>query len=67
MIEHPPLVGGLCIHLPGVNELEGAPDDFFVGKREDLLRRDGDAFKIASRRIFLDQNVLLAKNLTLFF
>lgn len=41
--------------------------DFFVGKREDLLRREGTTFKIARRRVFLDQNVLTAKNLTLFF
>ncbi|MCG8543264.1 MAG: 3-phenylpropionate/cinnamic acid dioxygenase subunit beta [Alphaproteobacteria bacterium] len=41
--------------------------DFFIGKREDRLRRSGDSFKIASRKIFLDQNVLTAKNLTLFF
>jgi 3-phenylpropionate/cinnamic acid dioxygenase small subunit len=42
--------------------------DFFVGKRNDLLRREsGGGFKIAAREIFLDQNVLLAKNLTTFF
>lgn len=41
--------------------------DFFVGKREDHLRREGDSFKIAVRKIFLDQNVLLAKNLTVLF
>jgi len=42
--------------------------DFFVGKRNDLLRRQEDGgFKIAVREIFLDQNVLLAKNLTTFF
>ena len=41
--------------------------DFFVGKRHDTLRRDGSGFKIATRQIFLDQSVLLAKNLTLFF
>jgi 3-phenylpropionate/cinnamic acid dioxygenase small subunit len=41
--------------------------DLLVGKREDLLRRvDGD-WKIARRKIILDQNVLLAKNLTVFF
>ena len=41
--------------------------DFLVGKREDLLRRvDGD-WRIARRKIILDQNVLLAKNLTVFF
>ncbi len=39
----------------------------FAGKREDLLRRVDDAWKIARRRITLDQSVLLAKNLTVFF
>ena len=41
--------------------------DFFVGKRRDRLRPEGDSFKIAAREIFLDQSVLQAKNLTLFF
>ena len=41
--------------------------DFLMGKREDTLRRvDGD-WKLARRAIFLDQSVLLAKNLTFFF
>ena len=41
--------------------------DFLVGKREDLLRRVNGDWKIARRKIVLDQNVLLAKNLTVFF
>ena len=42
--------------------------DFYVGQREDLLRRQGDGqFKIARRKIVLDQNVLLAKNVSTFF
>jgi len=41
--------------------------DLLVGKREDLLRRDGDEWKITRRKIILDQNVLLSKNLTFFF
>jgi 3-phenylpropionate/cinnamic acid dioxygenase small subunit len=41
--------------------------DFLVGKREDVLRRVAGGWKIARRRIVLDQNVLLAKNLTVFF
>ena len=41
--------------------------DFLVGKREDLLRRLNGDWKIARRKIVLDQNVLLAKNLTFFF
>ena len=41
--------------------------DVLVGKREDLLRRVNGGFKLARRRIVLDQSVLLAKNLTFFF
>ena len=39
---------------------------FFVGKRTDTLRRVGDTFQLARREVTLDQNVLLAKNLTVF-
>lgn len=39
----------------------------FVGKRTDVLRRTPAGWKIARREIILDQNVLLAKNLTAFF
>jgi len=41
--------------------------DILVGKREDALRREGDEWRIARRKILLDQNVLLSKNLTFFF
>jgi 3-phenylpropionate/cinnamic acid dioxygenase small subunit len=41
--------------------------DLLVGKREDTLRRAGDGWQIARRKIVLDQNVLLTKNLTFFF
>jgi 3-phenylpropionate/cinnamic acid dioxygenase small subunit len=41
--------------------------DFLIGKREDLLRRVDGGWQIARRKIVLDQNVLLAKNLTVFF
>jgi 3-phenylpropionate/cinnamic acid dioxygenase small subunit len=43
--------------------------DIHVGKREDLLRRSGGSagWQIARRKIILDQNVLLSKNLTFFF
>ena len=40
--------------------------DVLVGKREDTLRRTGDGWLIARRKIILDQNVLLLKNLTFF-
>ena len=45
----------------------GTETDILVGKREDLLRRDGEDWRIARRKIILDQNVLLSKNLTFFF
>src|SRR6202521_3260224 len=35
--------------------------DFYVGARQDLLRRVDGAWKIAHRKLILDQNVLLAK------
>ncbi|HUB14767.1 MAG TPA: 3-phenylpropionate/cinnamic acid dioxygenase subunit beta [Acetobacteraceae bacterium] len=41
--------------------------DLLVGKREDTLRRHGDGWLLARRKITLDQNVLLSKNLTFFF
>ena len=40
--------------------------DILVGKREDSLRRNGAGWLLARRKIILDQNVLLSKNLTFF-
>jgi 3-phenylpropionate/cinnamic acid dioxygenase small subunit len=39
----------------------------FVGRRIDRLRHAGGAWKLTRREILLEQNVLLAKNLTVFF
>ena len=41
--------------------------DILVGKREDVLRRVNGQWNITQRKVILDQNVLLAKNLTFFF
>jgi 3-phenylpropionate/cinnamic acid dioxygenase small subunit len=41
--------------------------DLFIGRRKDRLRRVEDGWKLVRREILLDQNVLLAKNLTFFF
>jgi 3-phenylpropionate/cinnamic acid dioxygenase small subunit len=42
--------------------------NLFVGKRDDVLRRDSETgWKIAKRTILLDQNVLLSKVITTFF
>ncbi len=42
-------------------------EDFYVGSREDTLRQVDGQWKIAYRKIVLDQNVLLAKNVSNFF
>ena len=42
-------------------------EDFYVGARQDLLRRVDGALKIAQRKMTLDQNVLSAKNVSIFF
>ena len=41
--------------------------DFYVGARQDVLRRADGGWQIARRRIILDQAVLLAKNVSIFF
>ena len=55
-----------CRFLVYRNRLEDEQDTY-IGKRNDTLRRDGEGWKIARREIYLDQNVLLAKNLSVFF
>ena len=43
-------------------------ENLFIGKREDVLRRDRTTnWKIAKRTIILDQNVLLAKDMNILF
>jgi 3-phenylpropionate/cinnamic acid dioxygenase small subunit len=41
--------------------------DFYVGTRRDTLRRIDGALRVSSRKITLDQNVLVAKNISIFF
>jgi biphenyl 2,3-dioxygenase beta subunit len=72
------LVTNVCIESAGAelsvhsnflvyrNRMEGEVD-LYAGMRQDLLRRLGDGLKIARRKIILDQNVLLSKNLAVFF
>ena len=42
-------------------------EESWVGRREDLLRPIGEDFRIARRAIFLEQTVLLSRNLSNFF
>ena len=62
----PQEVGARCRFLIYRNRVE-TETDILVGKREDLLRRVDGQWQIARRKIVLDQNVLLTKNLTFFF
>lgn len=42
-------------------------EDNWIGHRRDLLRPKSDSFEIARRHIFLEQTVLLSRNLSNFF
>jgi 3-phenylpropionate/cinnamic acid dioxygenase small subunit len=65
-VAEPSEVSVRCRFLVYRNRVE-TETDILVGKREDLLRRVGPDWQIARRKILLDQNVLLSKNLTFFF
>jgi 3-phenylpropionate/cinnamic acid dioxygenase small subunit len=64
-IAEPQDVSVSCRFLIYRNRVE-TETDFLVGKREDSLRRNGAGWLLARRKIILDQNVLLSKNLTFF-
>jgi biphenyl 2,3-dioxygenase beta subunit len=42
-------------------------EDKWIGSRRDVLRRAGESFQIAARTIFLEETVLLSRNLSNFF
>jgi biphenyl 2,3-dioxygenase beta subunit len=41
--------------------------DNWIGRRTDVLRRAGKSFRLAKRHIFLDQTVILSKNMSTLF
>ena len=55
-----------CRFLVYRNRLE-TEEYTHIGKRNDTLRRVAGGWRIVRREIYLDQNVLLAKNLSVFF
>lgn len=56
-----------CNFLIYRNRLESEVD-FWVGERQDVVRRiEARAWQISRRTIILDQNVVLSKNLSIFF
>lgn len=48
------------------NRLE-AEVDIWAGERFDVIRREASGLRIARRTVLLDQNVVLSKNLSVFF
>jgi 3-phenylpropionate/cinnamic acid dioxygenase small subunit len=42
-------------------------EDSWIGRREDVLRREAGALKLARRYIYLDQTVILAQNMSNLF
>jgi len=65
-LDSPTTLNARCRFLVYRNRNEDE-QDFFVGKRNDRLVRIDGAWRLARREVFLDQNVLLAKNLSVFF
>jgi 3-phenylpropionate/cinnamic acid dioxygenase small subunit len=65
-VEDPREVTVSCRFLVYQNRVE-YENYTFIGRRTDVLRRNGDSWLIARRELILEQNVLLAKNLSIFF
>jgi 3-phenylpropionate/cinnamic acid dioxygenase small subunit len=61
-----PDVTAKCRFVVYANRLEH-DFDLFIGKRVDVLRREGGTLKVLRRAIYMDQSVLLSRNLTTFF
>jgi 3-phenylpropionate/cinnamic acid dioxygenase small subunit len=43
------------------------PYDFFSGERRDVLRAHGNGFRLARRKVLIDQTILKSYNLSVFF
>ena len=65
-VENPQQVTVGCRFLVHQNRVEYETNTF-IGRRTDTLRRHGDSWLIARREMILEQNVLLAKNLSILF
>ncbi|HEY2049540.1 MAG TPA: 3-phenylpropionate/cinnamic acid dioxygenase subunit beta [Caulobacteraceae bacterium] len=55
----------VCFHVLRTR-LNSERSEWF-GRREDVLRREGDGFRLARRHIFLDQTVIPASNMSTLF
>ncbi|MCA1300485.1 3-phenylpropionate/cinnamic acid dioxygenase subunit beta [Stappia indica] len=61
-----PSLLAVCSAFTNVRNRNETDQDVIHGRREDVLRRHGDDFRLARRRILIVQNVLLSKNLNTF-
>lgn len=68
-IEQTEADGELAVHSTFVHHRGmGERDQFYLaGRREDLLRRDNRGLRLAKRKVVMDQHVLRARNLNVFF
>ncbi|MEU6729346.1 3-phenylpropionate/cinnamic acid dioxygenase subunit beta [Nonomuraea wenchangensis] len=64
--EHPGELLARSAFLVYRNRLE-REENVFAGSRTDILRRTANGLQVARRTILLDQNILLAKNISTFF
>ena len=62
-----PTLFAVCSAFTNVRNRNEADQDIIHGRREDVLRLHPNGFKLARRRVFIVQNVLLSKNLNTFF
>jgi 3-phenylpropionate/cinnamic acid dioxygenase small subunit len=73
------LVGNLAVSVDETNEVVAktafivhkshleTDSSLYTGYREDVLRREDENWKIAKRTIYINANVLLSKNISIFF
>jgi 3-phenylpropionate/cinnamic acid dioxygenase small subunit len=73
------LIGNLMVESLGENEAKAltafivykshleTDQDLYAGSREDILRKEDGVWKVAKRTVILDANVLLSKNISVFF
>lgn len=56
-----------CGHGPRSRPSRKTDENIFAGSREDHLRNEDGRWRIYKRVVVLDSNVILAKNLSVFF
>ena len=64
----PTICGIVLLRQPGKGTANlDSEEDHWIGSRKDVLRRTPEGLKIVTRHIFLEQTVLMSRNLSSFF